>query len=181
MSDFLNRTTLKYQNSRPDDISPDPPWLEIPPGSGNATVIATVDPIYWVLEGDNLREMDAAEKAAKDAQIENDLLLASRADTVDGIDNSNNSVALSDRELIVRLTKTHNKLANRIRQTQQVLEAMRTSTGGTANLRAAIPNASQDVLAEPPLPATMDRLQNRVRSEEIQGFKDDINNGEADA
>lgn len=69
MSDFLHRTTLEYVRSGNDPLYGDPPWLEIPRGSPNETLLTTVPRRYLVLEGDVLREMTRPEKDAVDAAV----------------------------------------------------------------------------------------------------------------
>ena len=67
MSDVLNRDTLQYRRSVNTPDFPDPPWLEVPRGSANETLLRTVPTRYLVLTGDTLSEMDAQAKAAVDA------------------------------------------------------------------------------------------------------------------
>ena len=67
MSDVLNRETLQYRRSVNTPDFPDPPWLEVPRGSANETLLRTVPTRYLVLTGDVLAEMDASAKAAVDA------------------------------------------------------------------------------------------------------------------
>jgi len=69
MANVLNRTTLEYRRSVNDPDFPDPPWLIIAPGSGNADLIATVPRQYLKLSGDVLSEMTQAEKDAVDAAL----------------------------------------------------------------------------------------------------------------
>ncbi len=65
--DALNRDTLELRRSVNDPLFLDPPWLRIEPGSGNATLLATVPRKYLKLTGDVLSELSQAEKDAVDA------------------------------------------------------------------------------------------------------------------
>jgi hypothetical protein len=67
MSDVLNRDTLEYRRSANTPEHVDPPWLEVPRGSANETLLLSVPTRYLVLTGDTLSEMDASAKAAVDA------------------------------------------------------------------------------------------------------------------
>ena len=174
MSNVLHRTTLEYRSSVNDPDFPDPPWLEVPPASANATFIASgVPSIYWKLTGDVLSEMTAPEKAVVDAAILVAQNLSAANEGITTIDEPE-ELGATTRELIELLTKTHNKLANRLNELYAAMEAMRVSTGGTANLRLAMPLPSAEVISEGPAPATFTNLQNRSKANEIADFKADL-------
>lgn len=67
MPDYVHRTTLQYVKSGNAPDFPSATWLEIPPGSPNAIIVASVVRRYQVLEGDVLREMTRGEKDVVDA------------------------------------------------------------------------------------------------------------------
>lgn len=80
---------------------------------------------------------------------------------------STTAVGVRTRALIELLNKRDNYLVNRITELQTDLQAIKDSTGGTANIRNAI-NGSY-------LPT-----QTRTKADAVQDYKDDINAGNQD-
>jgi len=139
MSDFLNRSDLTvYVRSGNDPDFPDPPWLLVPPGSGNATLIATVPGKYLKIAGDVLSEMDAGEKATVDAAEAAAELADNRATSTANVD-ANEVQGFDLRALIETFNKRDNYLVNRVAELQAALDAVKASSGPADNIRAAIP------------------------------------------
>lgn len=84
MGNFVNRTTLQGRRSANDPEHPDPPWLFVPSGSDNESVMLTVPREYRKISGDVLSEMSRAEKDVVDAAA----LEASRDANADEFDDT---------------------------------------------------------------------------------------------
>ena len=210
MGNFVDRNTREYVESGNDPFYPDPPWLFIAPGSPNETVINNVPQKYWVLEGDTLREATQPEKDAVDAAEATAAEQAAVDAALAELD-VDTSLGVQARSEVAERRKKDTAISNRVRETQQALEelrqqmlevraafdAIKSTSGGSDNIRAAIPAAatgtpaapatfrddivpapSVDVLAMPPLPATFDRLQDQDQATEINQLKQAITDRE---
>jgi len=168
MSDFLNRTDLTvYVRSGNDPDYPDPPWMEVPPGSANATLIATVPGRYLKITGDVLSEMDAGEKATVDAAEAAAQAATAKTDALADPDLTLADVGFRLRSLIELFNKRDNYLANRILELQEDLQAIKASSGPADNIRAAI---------RPSYLAT----QTRARPAAVSEYKANITSGSVD-
>ena len=67
MGNMVHRDTLAFMRSVNDPDYLDPPYLSVPPGSNNETLLRTVPARYLTLTGDTLAEMSQSEKDAVDA------------------------------------------------------------------------------------------------------------------
>ena len=125
MGNFVNRTTLARIRSGNDPDYADPPWLNVPNGSGNETLLDTVPAKYLILTGDVLSEIDGAAKAVVDAA----LLEASRdsaiaeVDALEGITRALAKLVLSE----INLLRAEHGLA--ARTLAQLRTAMRNGMG----------------------------------------------------
>lgn len=108
--------------------------------------------------------IDAVTQPAIDTQNTEDF----RTKAKNAADQTRDHAGMSARAIIEVLNKRDNYLVNRIIQLQTAMDDMKTSTGGIANLRAAIP-------------ATFMPSQTRPRADAIQDYKDEIDTGSADA
>lgn len=177
MPAWLHRTTKKYLRSVPEADLPEAVanYIEEPDLSA-----VTGEPTqYWVVVGDTVSLMDQVAKDIVDAEeviAKNDQSAAEASALVD-VRQRDGAVI---RQLIESLTKTHNKLANRIREVERALNDMKDTSGGADNIRAAIPLPSSEVISEGPAPATFTNLQNRSKATEIADFKADLAAGDQD-
>lgn len=167
MADVVNRTTKEYLVSVNTPDYPAQDWIIDP----DLSAVAGWLPKYWIINGDAITLMDQAARDAVDAA---EITAHNNAESDDADDNagaSNEAMWQSFREVISSLTKTHNKLANRIREVERALNDVKNTSGGSDNIRAAIPLPSAEVISEGPAPATFTNLQNRTKSNEIADFR----------
>ncbi len=169
MATVLNRTTgrlfpyakdLRLSVNTGDFDSAD--WIINP----DLSFVAGFKDIYWDMVGDDVVLVDAATRAARDAEIANGQLLDQRADAV-GRPDVVGAEGIELRELFEVFNKRDNYLVNRIAELQAAMDAMKASTGAVDNLRAAIP-------------ASWLATNTRTRADAIQDYKDDIDVGGAD-
>lgn len=106
--------------------------------------------------------MDAAGQAAADAAEAQAALDDDRAEAV-----TRASLDIGTRELVEVLLFETNKLADRVVELQNALTAVKATGGGSDNIRGAIP-------------ASFLAFQQKLRSEVLQKYVDEINAGNAD-
>ncbi len=162
MANILHRTTLEHRISVNTPEYPDPPWLEAP----DLSAVEGVDQKYWKISGDVVSEMSAAEKTVVD-DAEAAAIINDNRTVAIAVPDDSDSVGVRVRELIEVFNKRDNYLVNRIVELHGAMAAMKASTGGVANLRAAVPSS---FLA----------TNTRSRADAVQDYKDDIAAGGAD-
>lgn len=135
MGNFVNRTTLADVRSQNDPDYSDPPWLFVPSGSGNETVINTVPVQYRKITGDVLSEMTLGEKDAVDA-AETAAQIDDTTTTLKTDVDAPSPIGVDVRALIQTLNRRDNFNTNRIIELQNRVQAMLDSTGNVANMRA---------------------------------------------
>jgi hypothetical protein len=108
--------------------------------NGKALTAAQVPIKYWTPDAGSVREMNAAEKAAVDAAealaLENAIL--AELDVEPETDVLANKLGPMIRALLQVHRRRDNYNTSRIEELQQDMQAIKASTGGTANIRAAI-------------------------------------------
>ena len=149
-------------------------WLHNPPGL--LSLLPTIPPKYWKLNGtsDDIEEMTVGEKTAVDDAEAAAQLAADRAEAV-----SRKDIDISTRELVNVLLQEINKGFTRIHELQDALTAIKNTSGGSDNIRAAIPTPR----SQPPsaaAPAAFTNLQEKLRSTVLQEYADNINAGNSD-
>ena len=107
--------------------------------------------------------IDAVTQTQIDDQAIADFRTKAKAATSQTIDHG----GMSARAIIEILNKRDNFNTNRIKELQDALTAMKASTGGIANLRAAIPGSFMGTNTRP-------------RSDAIQDYHDEIDSGGSD-
>ena len=157
LADFASRDTIDY---------PDPPYLEIVPGSPNDVITETVPQKYRVLEGDVLREMNAAEKQVVDDAELADTQAKGRDDAKTASD-VDEGVGYQNRGLIGTFNQRDNYNTNRIEEIYSTLAAIKASTGPADSIRDAIP-------------ASFLPTETRDRDEAIKAYEDIIDVGGAE-
>ena len=188
MADVIHVTTLVYIPSVNTPDFPEPTWKHNPDMSQVGTgvgrgFVATVPLRYWKWDGVLERpiEMTQGEKDAVDAAALNAERTAGSTTAHDRAGNSNIDVWQGFREVIEALTKLHNKMALRVREIEGGLDDVKNTSGGSDNIRGAIPDPSQDVIDLGPPgsrgPATFSRMQNRTKANEIADFRQDLLDG----
>ena len=165
-------STAFYSVSENETEYPQTDWIWNP--ASWATLYNIVPTKYWKLTvgGDDVEEMNAAEKqAVDDAQAAADLA-KKRAEAV-----SRTDFDITTRELVEALLFEINKCNTRLQELQDALVAVKGTSGGSDNIRAAIPGASP---TSNPAPASFLNIQPKLRSQVLQQMVDDINAGVAD-
>ena len=174
MANVLHRTTKDYLISvnTPDFSVVD--WIIDP----DVSAVAGFPTRYWIITGDVVTLMDQAARDSVDAAIAQSAadVASSAADTAVG--GSNEETWQAFREIIGSITRTHNKFALRIRECELAFDAIKNTSGGSDNIRAAIPAASVDVVAARPAPATFSRMQDRSKANEVADFRQTLANNE---
>jgi len=167
---YLHRTTKQYSVSISTiDLSePEANYIQDPDVS---TVIAFPTK-YWLITGDLVSLMDAAAQAVVDAAEVQAALDADRGEAA-----TRANLDISTRALVDVLLFEINKVNTRVQELQDSLSEMKQTTGGTANLRLAIPAPSSTTN---PGPAAFLNVNPKLRSEVLQKYVDDINAGVAD-
>ena len=182
MVDVIHRTTLEFIPSVSTPFYPEPTWKHDPDMTAVGGVPWTVAQRYWKAPADwdavgaGPVEMTQGEKDATDtalaqaaADVESDY-----ADTSTG--GLDEAIWQAIRQVLREVNQDHNKLASRIRECELAFDAIKSTSGGSDNIRAAIPNASADVIAERPAPAVFtdlgDRLVGNFVSDYRQGLRD---------
>ena len=167
MASVLHRINKIYITSADTPEYPIVDWIHNP----NLSAVAGFASKYWIITGDVVTLMDQAARDAVDA-AELTTYKNGESDTADtSVGSSNESVWQGFREIIASQTRTHNKLANRIREIERALNDVKNTSGGSDNIRAAIPLPSAEVIAEGAAPGTFTNLQNRLKSSEIADFR----------
>jgi len=133
-------------------------WIENPDVSN----VVGVPVKYWKMSGDIPFEMTQAEKDAVDAA---EVLAALLADRVEAI--ARTDVDITTRELVEVLLFEINKINTRIEEYKDVFEAIKATSGGSDNIRAAILD-------------TFLNISPKTRGQVLQKMVDDINAGTAD-
>ena len=168
MGNFVNRTTFARIRSGNDPDYADPPWLAVPPGSPNETVLDATPQQYLKISGDVLSEMTQGEKDAVDAAAVSALVDDNRATATAAIDNTQEPVGWETRSLIEVINQRDNYLTNRIEELQQALDAVKVSTGAVQGMKDAIP-------------ASWLATNTRDKPDAVQAYKDEISSGGADS
>lgn len=160
MSAWLHRTTLRYLPSTSESKLPEPvnDYVRDP----DLSAVIGQPKKYWIINGDTVRMGDANEQSAVDTAEAAASLLAARAEAV-----TRASLDIGDREMIEVLLFEINKLWVRVEELQVALLAAKASTGGTANLRDALPANYLD-------------FQPKLRSQLLQEYVNGINEGNSD-
>lgn len=172
MANVVNRTTMEYRRSVNTPDFPEPDWMVVQDETPVTQVVGDPDPgrlwpaRYWVLTGDILSIQDAATRAATDvaraavtvAELHTSLKTEINAAAPLGVD---------VRALILNANKRINYAVNRLTEIQAALDAVKTTTGGGDNIRAAIPDSW---LA----------TNTRPLDQAITDYEADIDAGEAD-
>lgn len=169
MANVLHKTAdpplYRTSVNTPDFDSAD--WFVNP----DISAVAGVPIKYWKLT-DPVTEMNQAEKDAADAAIANSQLLAERAEAVSRAD-----LGIETRALVEVLLFEINKCNTRLQELQDCLTAVKNTTGGSTNIRAAIADPSPTSNAGP---TTFLNVSPKLRSQVLQKYVDDINAGVAD-
>lgn len=165
MAHVLNRTTKEYLHTGAPKNFPEVDWIRNP----NVSAVQGWPTKYWIITGDVVTLMNQEERDIVDAAEEAALLLGTRATAVDAVDNESSiqMVGTSVRAIIELFNKRDNYLTTRIEELQDAMAAMKATSGGTSNLRNAIPSS---FLA----------TNTRSRPEAHQDYKDIINSGDVD-
>lgn len=143
-------------------------WIRNPPSFDS--LYGTVEPQYWKLDNvdpnlaTDVVEMTAQEKANVDALRDAADLAEVKARLLSQVDETS---GVDVRALIQLSNRRDNYLVARIAELQDALLAIKATSGGTANIRNAIP-------------ASFLRTKVRDLRSSIQSYKDDISNGDAD-
>ena len=180
MADVIHRTTLEYRGSVHTPDFPEPEWKHEP----DLSAVASVPSIYWKAPADweapsaGPVPMTQPERDVVDANIATAVADAGSTEADTGVATSNDGWWQTVRELVENTVKTHNKLANRVREVERALNDVKNTSGGSDNIRAAIPLPSVDVIGEGPAPGTFTRLQNNVKANEIADLRQDLQNKE---
>ena len=148
--------------------------------SAEADVIQLIPVKYRKFDaGDNVVEMSQAEKDAVDAAEIAANVTAVKTETIANIDiprESGEPVPLAYRALIQNANRRINYLTNRVEELFATMDAIKNSSGGTANIRAAIPaeHPLQDTQNPLTAPANFSLIQTRDLPTAVQQYKDDI-------
>ena len=174
MANVLNRTTKQYIASANTPDYPVADWIHDP----ELSAVIGWDSKYWIITGDVVTLMDQTQRDTVDANEATVFADAesSSADTNCGGSNDQNWQGF--REVIASLTRTHNKLARRIREVERALEDIRSTTGAADSIRAAIPLPSDAVISEGSAPATFTNLVDRIKDDEIADFRQTLRDKE---
>jgi len=166
--DVIHRTTLEFRRSVHTPDFPEPAWKHSP----DMTAVAGVPGIYWKAPADwdavgaGPEVQTAPEQAATDAAISAALSALNRGLAVDEVD-INAESGFHIRAAAEVFNKRDNYIINRLDEVQATLLAIKATTGGTANIRDAIP-------------ASFMATNTRTRAATVQDYKDIINAGEVD-
>ncbi len=159
---WLHRTTKQVLRSvAPADL-PEPAgnYIEEP----DLSAVAGTRREYWAITGDIVTPMSQAERDAVDAaellaaNIEIESILS---EELDGAGRPEN---IRIRALIELFNKRDNYLINRIIELQDTLTAIKATSGGTANIRAAIPGS-------------WSATATRTKAAAITDYRDDVEAG----
>jgi len=171
MADWGNDATLAVRKS--SDPSPTTGWTQITRAQAEAAELISQQYRKGTWPA-SVVEMNQGEKDVVDAAAAQASADAASSSADDSAGLSNEDVWQGFREIVESLTKTHNKLANRIREIERALDDVKNSAGGSANIRAAIPLPSAEVISEGSAPATFTNLQNRTKAQEMADFRQDL-------
>lgn len=139
----------------------------------NPTITVTLAQKYWKWNGSTaVVDMSAGEIAAIDAADAAAALAAGRAEAI-----SRTDLDITTRELVEALLFEINKINTRVQELQDAMVAVKATSGGSDNIRAAIPAASPTSNAAP---ASFLNIQPKTRGQVLQTMVDDINAGTAD-
>ena len=173
MSDFINRTTLQFVVSVNDPDYDDPPWLLVSPGSPNAIVIAATPAGYRKIAGDVVSEMTQPEKDTVDAATLAAAITEQTAELKASVVASS-PLGVDVRALIQNSNRRLNFLTNRVVELQNMLVAMLTSSGGTADMRSAGLAQSGVTTQTADAIANMMNTQTRPLAEAITDYEVDV-------
>ena len=181
MADYLHKTRdpVDYRPSvgtttLDDTASADPVdvavnWFKDP----DISAVAAVPQKYWARPlTDPVTEMTQPEKDAVDAAIAAAELAVQRADAV-----ARRDLDISLRSIFEGWLFEVNKCNTRLQELQDTLTAIKNTSGGSDNIRAAIPDPSA---TSNPAPAAFSNVNPKLRSQVLQKYVDDINAGTAD-
>lgn len=170
MPNFLHRTDDIYLTSTsPQDLlEPIANYIQDP----DLLAVAGFPIRYWIRTGDTVTLMDQVARDAVDAAIVASELNEDRSEAID-----RTSLDILTRELVEALLFEINKVNTRMQEIQDSLVAVKNTTGGSANIRDAIPLPS---VTTNPAPTEFLRVNPKLRSEVLQAMVDDINAGIAD-
>lgn len=167
---WLHRTDIRLLNSvaEADLLEPVINYIEEP----DLSAVVGQPTKYWIVTGDIITLMDQAARDAVDAAIDAAELQVQRAEAI-----SRTDLDITTRETVEALLFEINKLNTRMQEVQDSFTAMKGTSGGTDNLRSAIPGPSPTTGAAP---TSFLNIQPKLRSQVLQKMVDDINAGIAD-
>lgn len=170
MPDWIHRIDIDLLFSVAEADLPQPAanYIEDP----DLTAVEGVEQKYWKIEGDDVLEMTQAEKDAVDEALYQEQLKVEQDEA-----KSRAAVSIEIRSTFQVMQLELQKLFTRVQQLQDALNDIKLTTGGSDNIRAAIPNPNVDSA-----PAGDDFLRNqyKLRSGLLQDYVDDINSGNSD-
>lgn len=170
MADWLHRPTKQLVFSTPPTelLNPIGEYIEGP----DLSAVVGFASKYWIITGDLVTLMDQASRDAVDVAEAAASLLVERAEAIDRV-----SLDILTRETVEALLFEINKVNTRVQELQDALTAVKDTSGGSDNIRAAIPDPS---VTENPAPAEFTNVNPKLRSEVLQAMVDDINAGVGD-
>ena len=162
-----NRVTDYIRSANTPEYSGNPNTLI------NPTITAILAIKYWKYNGtDTVIDMSGAEVAAIDAADAAADLAEQQAEAV-----TRASLDIGTRSIFEGWLFEVNKLNTRMQEIQDSLTAVKNTSGGSDNIRAAIPGPSATT---GPAPASFLNVNPKLRSQVLQKYVDDINAGTAD-
>lgn len=177
MPEYVNTTTLVLHYS----VWPQPVGT-VEMTRADYRTAAEIPLQYRKWNGSAVEEMTQPEKDVVDAAAATAAADAATTQAESDVDTSNDPGYQAVRAALKELNQDHNKWQLRIVEIEGALDDIKNTSGGSDNIRAAIPAPSQDVIdlgtAGNRGPATFTRAQNRLASNLLTDWKARITNKE---
>lgn len=163
MGVYVNRTTQEVDYRGSPTQNPAGSWLLVS-DPGDRDLVRTNKPSHREIVAERPVLKSQAERDAADAAEAAAAADAGSAQADAEIGLSNDAIPQEIRQVLREMNQDHNKLAHRVRECERAFNDVKNTSGGSDNIRAAIPLPSAEVISEGVAPATFTNLQDRAVS-----------------